>query len=114
MSQPSKHKLFVFMRFGYGPGTDYMRQEWYPQFFDCKPDNTASLIFLEEREVAIDLSNFNPVPAQLEALEVEKQEATRQFVETTAKINERISKLLAIEHTPTEVVDAPAPDDRPF
>lgn len=47
--------------------------------------------------------NFDPTAGFIAALEERRDEVTREFRESVARINEEISKLQAIEYTP-EVV----------
>jgi hypothetical protein len=41
-------------------------------------------------------ADWNPIPAQVAALEAQKEQAARDYADTLASINERLSKLLAL------------------
>lgn len=46
---------------------------------------------------------WNPVPGQIAAMEAEKAKLQKEFMEKVRILNERISKLQAIEFNPSEV-----------
>jgi hypothetical protein len=95
-------KVHVFMSHEYK--ADYSGKEWRPDFWHCKVDENEGRVYIGEQIVECEIpDNFDPVPAQVAALEKEKLKALAKYTTTVAEINERLSKLLAIEHQPSEV-----------
>jgi hypothetical protein len=92
-------KVYVFMSFDYKP--DYSIKEWRPDLWHCKVDENAERIYIGEQTFEVDVpDNFDPAPKQVAALEKEKTKALAEYTKTVAEINERLSKLLAIEYAP--------------
>ena len=57
-------------------------------------------VWVSEQEVEIDVpENFDPRQSEIAALEVRKTKAMADFHKTVAEINDRISKLQALEYT---------------
>ena len=68
--------------------------------FYAKVDDTESMIHVNEQVVEIEVpDNYDPTAQQLAALQKEKEKAQEEFSKKVASINERISKLQAIEYT---------------
>ena len=68
--------------------------------FYAKVDDTESMIHVNEQEVEIEVpDNYDPTAQQLAALKKEKEKAQEEFSKKVASINERISKLQALEYT---------------
>ena len=68
--------------------------------FYAKVDDTESMIHVNEQEVEIEVpDNYDPTAQQLAALQKEKEKAQEEFSKKVASINERISKLQALEYT---------------
>ena len=89
---------YVCMEYRYKK--DYSAQEWTPVIWWFKPNDEPQRVFLLEQEVSIDVpDDFNPIPQQVAALEAEKADALAKYQASVASINERLSKLLAIEHS---------------
>jgi hypothetical protein len=56
--------------------------------------------FVCTREIELDIpDNYDPTAQKLAALQKEKEKAQKEFSKKVASINERISKLQAIEYT---------------
>lgn len=56
--------------------------------------------FVGEQEVEIDVpDNYDPRPQKIAALEKQKQKAMADYQKSVLDINDRISKLLALEYT---------------
>lgn len=94
----------VFMELDYARnengGINYRAEKvWHPVLWCAKVDDNDERVFIGEQSFAVDVpDNFNPVPAQVAALEEEKRAALAAYQKTVAQINERLSKLLAITH----------------
>jgi hypothetical protein len=96
-------KVHVFMAFEYR-APDYACKKWVPDLWHCKVDENEDRVYIGEQTVEVDIpDNFDPVPKQVAALEKEKLKALAEYTKTVAEINERLSKLLAIEHQPSGV-----------
>lgn len=86
------------------------RYEWEDEysytFFSCNMDGENGYIPIMEHEITFTLpANFKPTVAEIAAL---KKEQERIRAEAQSKVNliqERISKLLAIEHKPAEAIN---------
>lgn len=93
----SKQKMdvWVFMEEGYT--ADWSRKEWHPHAWGIKVSEEQTRIFLCQIEVEVDVpDDFNPVPHQVRALELEKAAALEEYQNKVAEINDRLSRLLAI------------------
>lgn len=89
---------YLFMSYDYLP--DYSGKEWRPDVWHRKVDENESRMFIREIDFEVDIpDDFNPIPKQVAVLEKKKREALEQYQRAVADINERLSKLLAIEHT---------------
>jgi hypothetical protein len=78
---------------------DWSRTIWAPTIWKCRVDDEDDCIYIGAQTVTVEVpDNFNPVPAQVAALEAEKSKALAAYQKTVADINERLSKLLAITH----------------
>lgn len=61
-----------------------------------------------EHSITVDVpEQFDPRPAQVAALREQKQKLREKYLEAVAEIEERISKLLALSHTPAQTNDVP-------
>jgi diadenosine tetraphosphate (Ap4A) HIT family hydrolase len=90
--------VHVFMRYDYSD--DWTGKEWRPDIWHCKVDENAERVYIGKQTIDVDIpDDFDPVPKQVAALEDEKLKALAQYTKTVADINERLSKLLAIEYT---------------
>lgn len=91
-------KQYVFMSHDINPET--WRREWTPILREYKPQDSPSQIFVGEQLVTIEFpDDFDPVPAQVAALEAEKRQAMNAYQQKVAEINEQLSKLQALEFT---------------
>ena len=94
---------FVFMTLQYQQredgSTDYGRERtWQPELWSCQVSDSDSRIFVSEQSLTVDVpADFNPVPAQVAALEAEKLAVLEKYQEAVGAINARLSKLLALE-----------------
>lgn len=82
----------------------YIKYRWETEGnfvpFMCQLDNDDTRTFVNEQEVEIEVpDNFDPRPDQIAALEAQKQKAKADYQATVNDINERISKLQALEYT---------------
>ena len=76
---------------------DYSKKEWVAETWCFKVAGDEDLIFIGEQFVSVEIpANFNPVPAQVAALEAQKLAALEKYQESVANINDRLSKLLAL------------------
>lgn len=56
--------------------------------------------YVGEQEIEIEVpDNYDPTAQKIAALQKEKEQAQEEFAQKVAQINERISKLQAIEYT---------------
>jgi hypothetical protein len=70
------------------------------QIFSVKLNDTDYRTYVGEQEIEIEVpDNYDPTAQQLAALQKEKEKAQEEFSKKVASINERISKLQAIEYT---------------
>jgi hypothetical protein len=66
--------------------------------FSVKLDDTDYRTYVGEQEVEVEVpDNYDPRAQQIAALEKQKQKVMADFQKSVAEINERISKLLAVE-----------------
>jgi len=62
--------------------------------------DTASITYICEQEIEIEVpDNYDPRAQQIAALEKEKQKVMADYQKTVTEINDRISKLQALEYT---------------
>lgn len=70
---------------------------WQPEVWGFRMEDTAERVYVGPREVHIDVpDDFNPVPRQVAALEAERAKAMDDYQRAVARINDQLSKLLAI------------------
>jgi len=68
--------------------------------FYAKIDGNENMVYVSTQEVEVDVpENFDPRALQIAALEAQKQKAMADFQKSVDDINERISKLQALEYT---------------
>lgn len=91
--------VHVYMSYDYDwKATPFGAKIWSPTLSVYKGADTENSIFLQTLEVAVEVpDNFNPVPAQVAALEAAKAAALAEYTKSVAEINDRLSKLLCIE-----------------
>jgi hypothetical protein len=88
-------KVHVFMSHAWA--ANYMGKEWHPDIWGCKVDEAPDRVYIGEQAIEVDIpDDFNPVPAQVRALEELKAEEVKKHVIRMAEINEQLSKLLCI------------------
>lgn len=74
----------------------YTADKYRFSFYGCK--NDALGLYVGEHSTTYELpDDWNPVAAEVAALEAQKKQALEDFQRTVAQINERLSKLQAIE-----------------
>ena len=94
---------FVFMEYDMDYQSEPMdfEKKWRPRIYSCKFAGSDSRVFIERREVEIEIpDDFDPAPGQVAALEKQKLEALATYQRAVAEINDRLSKLQAIEFAP--------------
>lgn len=68
--------------------------------YSFKADDTEVRTFVRQQDVEFEVpENYDPTAQKIAALEKEKEESRRDFEKSVASINERISKLQALEYT---------------
>jgi len=68
--------------------------------FSQKLDDCEHRTYIGEQEIEIEVpDDYDPTAQQIAALQKEKEKAQEEFSKKVASINERISKLQAIEYT---------------
>ncbi len=82
----------------------YCKYSWEEKgeflLFYAKVDDTETMIHVSEQEVEIDVpDNYDPRAQQVAALEKQKQKVMADYQKTVTEINDRISKLQALEYT---------------
>lgn len=94
---------FVFMEYTddcFSEPMDFQKK-WRPRLRSCKLENKDDRVFIAQRDVEVDIpDDFDPVPGQVAALEKQKREALATYQQAVAEINDRLSKLQAIEFAP--------------
>lgn len=69
-------------------------------FHSFKMSDTEHSTYVGQQEIEIEIpDNYDPRVQKIAALEKHKQEVMANYHKTVTKINERISKLQAIEYT---------------
>ena len=95
-------QVFVFMENCYQRGADGKLDwesgiNWHPCAWGAKVADAEDRVFIGMQTVTVEIPDkFNPVPAQVSALNAAKAKALNDYETTVAQINERLSKLLAI------------------
>lgn len=98
-------KAYLYMVQEYDFSLSGIPKVWKPDLWAHKAPDSESRIFLREVGVEVEApDDFNPVPAQVAALEAEKAQALAEYQKTVVEINERLSKLLCIQMSPTDHV----------
>ena len=70
------------------------------QVIFAKMDDDQYRTYVGEQEIEIEVpDNYDPTAQRLAALQKEKEQAQEEFAQKVANINERISKLQALEYT---------------
>ena len=99
--QTVKTNLVMSHTWDYSP--DVLREVWVPALYSwhtSSKEDTESAIFVRQIEVQIEApDNFDPTASQVAALLREKERIGAEFAAKIAEVNERLSKLQAIEHT---------------
>jgi hypothetical protein len=68
--------------------------------FYAKVDDTETMIYVNSQEVEIEVPDaFDPRALQIAALKKHKQKVMADYQKTVDQINDRISKLQALEYT---------------
>ena len=71
------------------------------QVMYAKISDDAERTFVCTQEIELEIpDNYDPTAQKIAALQKEKEIAQQEFAKKVASINERISKLQAIEYTP--------------
>ena len=92
-----KQKLKVWVCMGQSIETG----KWVPGVWGFKPDDTPYRIAIDQQEVEVEApDHFNPLPSQVAALHAQKEAEVERHAERLKDINQQLSKLQAIEHTP--------------
>jgi len=77
-----------------------LRKEWSPVLHAYDFASEENRVYVGPQQVTVEVpDDFNPIPQQVAALEKEKADALAKYHASVSIINERLSKLLAIEHT---------------
>lgn len=70
------------------------------QVYSLKIDDTEHMTYVGSQEIEVDVpDHYDPRAQKIEALEKHKQKVMADYQKTVTEINERISKLQAIEYT---------------
>lgn len=71
------------------------------QVFSYKYDDDENRTFVCEQEIEVEVpENYDPMAQKIASLESQKEKAMSDYNDTVMEINERISKLQALEYTP--------------
>ena len=69
-------------------------------FFSCRLEDNESRTYVGSKEMEIEVpDDYDPRAQKIAALEKEKQKVMADYQKTVTEINERISKLQALEYT---------------
>lgn len=82
----------------------YVKYSWEEkgefQIFFCKIEDDENRTYVGEQEVEVEVpDNYDPRAQQIAALEKHKQKVMADFQKSVNEINDRISKLQALEYT---------------
>ena len=70
------------------------------QVLYAKLNDDEHRTYIGEQEILLEIpDDYDPTAQKLSVLQKQKEKAHQEFSEKVAKINERISKLQALEHT---------------
>jgi LmbE family N-acetylglucosaminyl deacetylase len=70
------------------------------QVYSLKIDDTEHMTYVGSQEIEIDVpDSYDPTAQKIAALEEHKKQVMANYQKTVNEINERISKLQAIEYT---------------
>jgi hypothetical protein len=70
------------------------------QIFCCKLEDDDHRTYISEQEVEVDVpDDYDPRAQQIAALEKQRQKVMADYQKTVTEINDRISKLKALEYT---------------
>jgi hypothetical protein len=70
------------------------------QAYSCKMDDAEHRAYVGAQEIEIEVpDNYDPRPDKIAALERHKQKVMADYQKTVMEINDRISKLQALEYT---------------
>ena len=70
------------------------------QIFPCKLEDDGHRTYVGEQEIEIEVpDDYDPRAQQIAALEKQKQKVMADYQKTVMEINDRISKLQALEYT---------------
>lgn len=91
---------YVHMSYEYDFDSPSLSKQWRPIIKQYKYEYEDS-IFIGEQQFTVEIpDDFDPIPGQVAALEEKKREALAEYQRTIAEINDRLSKLQAIEFAP--------------
>ena len=93
-----KHTVtgYVFMENNYT--SDYSQMVWTPRIWAVRVRDENDRVFIGAKDFEVEVpDDWNPVPHQVAALEAEKRAALEKYQRDVASINDRLSKLLALE-----------------
>ena len=72
--------------------------EW--KVYSCKLDDDSTRAFVHEQVIELEVpDNFDPCVQQIAVLEAQKVKVMSESYDTVKEINDRISKLQALEYT---------------
>ena len=82
----------------------YTKYRWEKEgkydFYSIRIDDTEHMTYVGQQEIEIEVPDqYDPTAQQLAVLQKEKEKAQQEFAKKVANINERISKLQALEFT---------------
>ena len=82
----------------------YSKRHWQDegefQIFYIRLDDDDQRTYVGEQEVEVEVpDNYDPRPGQIAALEKQRTKVMADYQKMVTEINDRISKLLALEYT---------------
>ena len=96
-----KHEIKQYVFMAYGWDESHTTQGWRPEIWRWEASENENLIFISASMFAVEIpDDFDPVPKQVAVLLDERRAAMDEYQQKVAEINERLSKLQAIEYTP--------------
>jgi hypothetical protein len=91
---------YIHMSHEYDFSEKDFEKKWRPVARSFKFEDEDS-IFIGQQSVTVYIpDDFDPIPGQVAALEAKKREALADYQQAVAEINDRLSKLQAIEFAP--------------
>lgn len=91
---------YVHMTYAFDYASGIYEKAWHPKVRSYKYEDEEN-VFINQQEITVEIpDDFDPVPSQVAALEKQKLEALANYQQAVAEINDRLSKIQALEFAP--------------